>query len=273
MPTVKLNAATWNGGYDWSNAGEEWSQSWGGSESQWYGSLLSRLGCYLPVRTILEIAPGYGRWTQFLLRYCARLIGVDLSAECVQVCQRRFASYPRSKFFVNDGKSLQAVANGSVGFAFSFDSLVHAEDDILASYVTQIALKLTPNGVGFIHHSNLGACAPDTPNVHQRAASMTADKFAAFCSSANLACISQEIINWGQAELVDCLSTFTPAGSVWDRPLRRLENPRFMLEAEMLKAISSLYHTAPPPTSGPQESDRCKPVALDTSVEGPSPGT
>jgi SAM-dependent methyltransferase len=245
MPTVKWNAATWNGGYDWSSAGEEWSQVWGGSESQWYGSILSRVGSYFPIRTILEIAPGYGRWTRFLLRRCVRLIGIDLSEECVQLCQERFAGYPRAKFYVNDGKSLKAVADGSVDFVFSFDSLVHAEDDILESYVAQIADKFTPNGIGLIHHSNLGACAPGTANSHQRAASMTADKFLAFCSSAGLACISQEIVNWGQPELVDCLSLFTTAGSTWDRPLCRLENPRFMLEAEMLKTISSLYHAAP----------------------------
>ena len=32
-------------------------------------------------------------------------------------------------FVVNDGKSLAAVADGSINFAFSFDSLVHVEID------------------------------------------------------------------------------------------------------------------------------------------------
>lgn len=245
MPTLDWNAATWNRDYDWSSAGEEWSQVWGGSESQWFGCIFSRLGRYLPVPTILEIAPGYGRWTRFLLRHCDRFIGVDLSDSCVGFCQKRFSYRPRAEFHVNDGTSLSAAADGTVDLVFSFDSLVHAEDDIVAAYVGQIARKLTPNGLGFLHHSNLGACAPWTGNPHQRAKSMTADKFAGFCASAGLACISQELVNWGQNELIDCISVLTAGGSQWARPLRRLENSRFMLEAELLNATSSLYHAPP----------------------------
>jgi len=39
---------------------------------------------------------------------------------------------------------------------FSLDSLDHAEGDVMEAYLGQLAHKLTPNGVGFIHHSNLG---------------------------------------------------------------------------------------------------------------------
>lgn len=258
MPTLEWNAV-WNGGYDWSNAGEEWSQAWGGSESQWFGCILSRLGSYLPVRTILEIAPGYGRWTRFLMGHCVRLIGIDLSEACVRHCQQRFSDYPQAEFHVNDGKSLSAVADGSIDLVFSFDSLVHAEDDVLEAYVEQIAQKFSPNGLGFLHHSNLGACAPGTRNPHQRASSMTADKFVRFCSSAGLACISQEIVSWGQPELIDCFSMCAPATSTWGRPLRRLENPRFMLETEMLKAISSLYHGTIQPKPSQTEGGLAKP--------------
>jgi hypothetical protein len=43
MPEIAWNQATWSGGYDWKTAGEEWSETWGGSEAQWFGSLLPRL--------------------------------------------------------------------------------------------------------------------------------------------------------------------------------------------------------------------------------------
>ena len=42
-------------------------------------------------------------------------------------------------------------------FVFSFDSLVYAENDVIAAYLSQLARKLSPDGVGFIHHSNIGA--------------------------------------------------------------------------------------------------------------------
>jgi SAM-dependent methyltransferase len=246
MPTLDWNSSIWDGTYNWPEAGEEWSEAWGGSESLWYGSILTRIGRYLPAPVVLEIAPGYGRWTRFLLKNCARLIGIDLSEACVNFCRKRFSEYPNAEFHANDGRSLSKVEDGSVDFVFSFDSLVHVEAEIIEAYVLQIAHKLNPQGIGFIHHSNLGACAPDTPNGHMRARSMTADKFLQFCDSAGLVCISREIINWGQPEVIDCLSMFTPANSIWARLSCRLENPRFMLEAEMLKAISPLYH---PPTT------------------------
>lgn len=60
---------------------------------------------------------------------------------------------------INDGRSLDAVVDGSVDFVFSFDSLVHLEVEVIESYLKQLASKLTPNGVGFIHHSNMGEYA------------------------------------------------------------------------------------------------------------------
>ncbi len=51
------------------------------------------------------------------------------------------------------------VADGSIDFVFSFDSLVHAEEDVIRSYLDQLGQKLRPDGVGFLHHSNLGEYA------------------------------------------------------------------------------------------------------------------
>ena len=242
MPTLEWNSSIWDATYDWSEAGEEWSQCWGGSECQWYGSIFPRIARYLPAPAVLEIAPGFGRWTRFLLKDCHRLTGVDLSERCVHFCRKRFSFHPHVDFYVNDGRSLTNIADSSIDFVFSFDSLVHAEDEVIAEYLREIARKLNPNGVGFIHHSNLGAYPPDTASPHMRSRSMTAAKFAIFCEAAGLACISQEMVNWGQAELIDCFSTFTAAGSKWEHPCCRVENPRFMLEAELLKARSLLYY-------------------------------
>ena len=49
------------------------------------------------------------------------------------------------------------VDDESIDFAFSADSLVHADLDVIAAYLSELARTLRPNGVGFIHHSNLGA--------------------------------------------------------------------------------------------------------------------
>jgi SAM-dependent methyltransferase len=240
------NLNLWEESYDWSRQGEEWSQAWGGSEAQWFGCVFPRIHRFLPAGTILEIAPGFGRWTRFLAGLCSQYVGVDLSARCVEFCQRRFARQSTCEFHVNDGKSLDFIADGSVDFAFSFDSLVHAETDVLESYVEQLARKLQPDGAGFIHHSNCGEYADEVVagsvgNQHARALSVTALRFAECCERNRLCCVSQEIVNWGQAELIDCFSTLVPAGSKWARPGVVLRNPELMAEAELIKRIAPSY--------------------------------
>jgi ubiquinone/menaquinone biosynthesis C-methylase UbiE len=126
MPSLDENKALWDKSYDWSRAGEEWSREWGSSYMQWHGTLLPRMRAFLPAASVLEIAPGHGRWTRFLKDFCSRLSIVDLSATCIEACRRRFAGASNISYFVNDGRSLDMVPDGSVDFIFSFDSLVHA---------------------------------------------------------------------------------------------------------------------------------------------------
>ena len=156
MPTIDWNRNTWNFEYNWSEGGGEWSRAWGGEDMHWYGSILPRIHCFIPVGTMLEIAPGFGRWTQFLRDLCERLILVDLSDKCIQVCQERFKLNSHISYFVNDGSSLDMIDDESVDFIFSFDSLVHVEDEVIQKYIYQFSRILTKDGVGFIHHSNLG---------------------------------------------------------------------------------------------------------------------
>ena len=58
-------------------------------------------------------------------------------------------------YYVNDGQSVDMIEDSSIDFVFSFDSLVHADTKTLEAYLKQLAVKLKPNGIGFIHHSNL----------------------------------------------------------------------------------------------------------------------
>jgi ubiquinone/menaquinone biosynthesis C-methylase UbiE len=152
---------------------------------------------------ILEIAPGHGRWTQFLQVHCASLIGVDLAQTCVERCTERFRQFQNLKFEVNDKLTLPMIENGSIDFAFSFDSLVHAESDVMSAYANELARVLRPGGVAFIHHSNLDAVrrasvlyksrsvklrlshSPFT-NPFWRAPSMSAEKMRTFVESAGM---------------------------------------------------------------------------------------
>lgn len=270
MPTLERNRSLWSE-YDWSQRGEEWSAAWGGSEFQWRWSILPRVQPFLPAGAILEIGTGWGRWTHYLKDECDQLTGVDLSENCIQYCRQRFANARHLSFHLNDdGQSLAMIPDESIDFVFSFDSLVHAEAEVLFAYLVQLASKLKPNGVGFIHHSNLGAyrlyyslkrMIPKgagllwrmglLDNDGLRAISMTANAFEGCARKAGLQCISQEIINWGSKRLIDCLSIFTPVDSKWARPNVVMENPRFMKEAEDIRNLSR---------QGSAEVEKCQPV-------------
>ena len=93
MPTIERNLSLW-ANYNWEQEGEEWSSAWGGSEFQWQWTLLPRIGAFIPAATILELGPGFGRWTNYLKDYCDQLIGVDLSENCIRACQAKFSAYP-----------------------------------------------------------------------------------------------------------------------------------------------------------------------------------
>ena len=267
MPKLEWNKDTWERTYNWQHRGDEWSQDWGGPSMQWFGTLLPRIHRFVPTGTILEIAPGFGRWTQFLKDQCQTLVGVDLSETCVDACRRRFAGASHAMFHVNDGRSLDMVPDGTVDFAFSFDSLVHADEDVIEGYVAQLARKLSAEGVAFIHHSNLGAYPyltrldelSDTrrqllvkfrlfePTLHHRSPTMTAAKMRQFADRHDMRCISQELVPWGthtsvlRPALLDCMSTLVPRTSSRRHENRVFENRFFGAETQNLARLAAVY--------------------------------
>jgi SAM-dependent methyltransferase len=253
MATVDENLQHWSH-YDWGQSGDEWSVVWGGTGNLWWGTLYPRIRTLLPTGTALELGPGYGRFSQYLKEYCRRLYLVDLTERCIDACRERFAGVPHLSFHVNDGRTLPMVPAGSLDLVFSFDSLVHAEGDVMRAYLKELARAMAPDAVGVIHHSNLAhflhpeSGALPFENRHWRASTVSAARVARWCDELSLACVAQEIVNWGGEHLTDCISVFTPKGSRHERPLLVRENPHFMAEARRLAAIGQLYH--PPPVAG-----------------------
>jgi SAM-dependent methyltransferase len=266
MPTIEENSDTWDGKYDWSSGGDEWSRAWGGPAAEWHGTILPRLHSWLPATTILEIGPGFGRWTQYLRWHAKHLIAVDLSPKCIEACRRRFGDASNISYHVGDGRSLAMVPDSSVDVGFSFDSLVHAEADVIEAYLRELARTLTADGVGFIHHSNIGAYARRLAlgrslasphwssarldrwrqrlglvNAHWRAESVTAERFERLCRGIGLTCRSQEILPWHGPLLTDCISVFTRSASRWARDNVVVTNASFMKEAAHAASLGSLY--------------------------------
>lgn len=262
MPSTEENKRKWDGQYDWAKAGDEWSAEWGGPFMQWHGSIFPRVSAHLPTGRLLEIACGFGRWAAILKDLCDQLVVVDLSEECIESCKRRFVKESRIEYHVNDGKSLEMIADASVDFIYSFDSLVHADAGVLEGYLSQFSRILSRNGVAFIHHSNLGeyhalytsvAKIPKLKglltrlgflekNIAWRDWSVDARKVEAFAEKHHLKCISQEILNWKTKKIFnDCITMLVRADSPLATANKRLRNPNFMREAANLVELSGLY--------------------------------
>jgi hypothetical protein len=153
------------------------------------------------------------------------------------------------------------VLDASVDFVFSFDSLVHADPNVLGSYMHELSRVLAPNGVAFIHHSNLAEYRSVYPAIwkhriatrllmmvglvepylHCRDRDVSASVVARLARDAGLVCIIQELIAWRtRFTLIDCVSTIVTS-AVGDRCSRVLRNPHFMKEAAHARRLASLY--------------------------------
>ncbi len=243
--------------YAWKDAGEEWSKPWGSSAAQWFGAILPRIQDCLPANTILEIAPGFGRWTNYLRDYCEQLFVVDFAEKCIEACRQRFGSDQRISYYVNDGRSLSMLPDESVDFVFSFDAFVHIGRKGVEAYLSELGRKLKVGGKGFIHHSNLGAYAHSARErlpqsvrklliqtklldwEHHRTPTMAAELFRELCARHGMHCLRQELINWRGRRLIDCFSLFTRSGGE-QVATQVLRNPNFMREAALIRQRSRI---------------------------------
>lgn len=245
MPSPTENRNIW-GDYDWSGDGDEWSANWGSTRLMWLRTLLPRIDRVVPCDHIVEIAPGFGRWSQYLKDLCSSLTLVDVTPICVESCKERFAAFDHVHCYENDGMHLGMVDDRSADFVFSFDSLVHADAETLRSYAGELSVKLSEHGVAFLHHSNLGEYRDESgkltiDNPHGRCDVMRSDLWRDYCQQADLHCISQELINWGNIDRHDCISLTTRPGSRFAAEYQIQDNSDFMKDAARTAKIASLF--------------------------------
>jgi hypothetical protein len=245
MPDLEWNRKAWNDPGQWLDGGDSWSDGWGGPRAQWYGAIFPRIARWLPVARLLEIAPGAGRWTQFLFGQTTEYFGVDYSQICVEQCRRRFSGFNKAHFIQNDGRSLDGVPDGSIDFAFSFDSLVHAEQDVVGHYCEQINKKLSPSGVAFVHHSNARMGVDNVEILYPqrgRAISVSSSLVKEAIEKTGGRVLIQEEVNWQSQKRIDCMTTFCRNTSYTHLDYKLIENDDFMAEMNLIRASLSHYH-------------------------------
>jgi len=199
----------WNLDSNWEIDGHEWSKSFGTTEELWNNEIFDKIKEFRG-KKILEIAPGFGRITQFLSILAGELIVVDLNPLCIEKTRTKLKHHVLA-YFVNDGKSIPKVRDNSQDLVFSFDSFVHMHANVTEEYVKEIYRVLKPGGQAFIHHSWLyGGSEESTYNVAGRA-NMSPEQFKNFVEDNNMEIVSQNVIQFEPLGLwngKDCISIF-----------------------------------------------------------------
>jgi hypothetical protein len=107
-----------------------------------------------PDAVVLEIGPGGGRWTQFLIG-AAEVILVELNAQFFGYLRKRFRKHRRKlRFYQTSGYELGDIDDESVDFVFSFGTFVHIEAEGIDSYLGEIGRVLRSGGTSTIQYAD-----------------------------------------------------------------------------------------------------------------------
>lgn len=136
-------------------ATQPYGMHWGDPKEKAFLALVRDRWCanfVTPTRCCLEIGPGGGRWTRYLLG-CDHLYAVDCHQELLDELRRNYP-VPHLQTIKNAGTDFPGVPDGSVDFIFSFGVFVHLELDAIRDYLVEIRRVLRPNGDVVIQYSD-----------------------------------------------------------------------------------------------------------------------
>src|SRR5262249_21281257 len=100
----------------------------------------------------LEIGPGGGRWTQYLLGF-KQLYVLDYHSELLDELSRNF--HKSNMIFVkNNGTDFPGVTTGSIDYVFSFGVFVHLDLHLIDAYLKNLRAVLKPDANVVIQYSD-----------------------------------------------------------------------------------------------------------------------
>lgn len=98
-----------------------------------------------PDATVLEIGPGGGRWTRYMLGV-KKIYAVDYHAELLNKLKRNMGNR-NIEFVKNNGDDFPGIPDESIDFLFSFGTFVHLDVDIIEQYLKNMHRILKPSGL------------------------------------------------------------------------------------------------------------------------------
>lgn len=105
-----------------------------------------------PDQAALEIGPGGGRWTRYLLGF-RELYVVDYHAPLLDELRRNFRQ-PHLRYIHNTGTDFPGVPDGSIDFLFSFGVFVHLDRDLIQAYLRHMRRVLKPGALAVLQYAD-----------------------------------------------------------------------------------------------------------------------
>jgi cyclopropane fatty-acyl-phospholipid synthase-like methyltransferase len=102
--------------------------------------------------TILEIGPGGGRWTRYMVP-AKKIIAVDYHQELLDELKLNF-DLPNIVFVKNNGDDFPGIEDGSVDLLFTFGVFVHLDIDIIDRYLKNMKRLLHSKSNVVIQYSD-----------------------------------------------------------------------------------------------------------------------
>jgi cyclopropane fatty-acyl-phospholipid synthase-like methyltransferase len=106
-----------------------------------------------PQHTALEIGPGGGRWTRYMLGF-GQIYVVDYYSQLLEELRKNF----KQKHIIavkNNGTDFPGIPDQSVDFVFSFGTFVHLEPPIIEKYLQNLRRVIRPAANLVIHYSDM----------------------------------------------------------------------------------------------------------------------
>ena len=101
----------------------------------------------------VEIGPGGGRWTLYLLGF-QTLYTVDYHQELLDELARNFRRYRNIRLIKNDGTNFPEIAPDSIDYNFSFGTFVHFDFGLIEQYLHAMRSIAKPGANIVIQYSD-----------------------------------------------------------------------------------------------------------------------
>lgn len=144
---------------------------------------------------------------------CLAIYLVDVNTTCIDACRDRFGDVSngcRFQSYVTNGDSLPFIADETITFVYSFDSMV-SFDKGYVSILAGIYYRVMKPGPRILHHSNYGTIKPNSDwaqNPGNRS-DVSASLFAKYCTEVGLEVTDQRLHGLAEGRGIEGLDCVT----------------------------------------------------------------